>query len=1184
MNVIYTKKLTQCRLFLTAIVLFLMCLLTVPSYAGNVSFNFTLASSCTTSAGAYKSDGTLLRTLWSKVPYSAGTHSYSWDGLDEQGLPLAAGSYQVKLISHNVNYQWEGVVGNTSTNMTGHNMYAGIDHIRGMAFSNNKGFVANGYNERSTGMRWFNVSSPQLPTPYNHYVDSANYDFVATDGTYVYYTITNSWDANKGSFVVAYDIASGNEVTFPNGTSLSPSSEFIFSSVINFTPGGSNPSSGLAVQKNGSYLFVAHGTANEIRVLDKLSGALISTISVTNPGQLATTTDDNLFAICTVGGNRVIQKYSVDSGGALTTAGTITSCQNPLSIATSPDNSTIIAADGGTSQQVKAFSTTSPFAAQWTHGQTGGFITNGPNVTNDKFWFQNDSTFIAYQAEGSFWVGDSSCFRALHFSAARAYIDKIMYLPHNYVTTADQQNASRIFTNGWLEFSVDYSQPLQQSWQLTKNWAAGIANIGGSFQGINSVVTLSNGRTYALVAMPGTAGNQAMELTSSGLRSTGITLSNGNPSITLNSDGTLRWEEASGGIATFKKRTLTGFDGSNNPIWAAATNISSLAYVHGSDPVSAYPYSMAGVRVPITSSNVLVSFDNERTHSGWHLGGINPTTNKWLWKTSPTGILDGYGTFDPNANYTGNTHWTADRNIIYGYHGEGWNGGQAGQWMHYFDNGLFVGQFGVPNFPYDTPVAGQTGNASNWILVQQGGNLYMYSGCEAVGAGAHRWKINGWNSIQEQTINVSLTANGNGSGLTGMYFGDQNLNNLIFTRNDSVVDYNWAGGSPDSALAADNFSVRWMGSVEPRYSQAYTFYTQSDDGVRLWVNGQKIIDNWTAHASMENTSTPVTLQAGKKYRIVMEYQDITYSSVAKLSWSSPSETKQVIPVAQLYLLQPIAINQGAANQTFKGFVTDRYFVGGHEHSQGRSFGSHNIAGIRNAAPEFIYWSTREAEATPVTYTIPNLAPNSPCVVRMHFSEDYWQDGTHRLGNISINGTQVLTNFSVYAAAGNARFKAVVKQFPVLADSTGKVTVTYSGQTFRICGLEVFGHGQYQFENGTLAGGATVSTASSGATHVGSMQLTGASVALANVFCSERRQATLAIRYAADTGANMSVWVNGVNVGQCAFADTNGWGNLTTDYATAFFNVTLNASSNNTIMIKHDAADSGAVNLDLMTIQ
>jgi hypothetical protein len=87
--------------------------------------------------------------------------------------------------------------------------------------------------------------------------------------------------------------------------------------------------------------------------------------------------------------------------------------------------------------------------------------------------------------------------------------------------------------------------------------------------------------------------------------------------------------------------------------------------------------------------------------------------------------------------------------------------------------------------------------------------------------------------------------------------------------------------------------------VQPVYTETYTFYTQSDDGVRLWVNGKLLIDNWTDHAATQNSGT-ITLTAGQKYSIKMEYYENSGGAVAKLSWSSPSQAKQVIPKARLF--------------------------------------------------------------------------------------------------------------------------------------------------------------------------------------------------------------------------------------------------------------------------------------------
>ena len=70
-------------------------------------------------------------------------------------------------------------------------------------------------------------------------------------------------------------------------------------------------------------------------------------------------------------------------------------------------------------------------------------------------------------------------------------------------------------------------------------------------------------------------------------------------------------------------------------------------------------------------------------------------------------------------------------------------------------------------------------------------------------------------------------------------------------------------GAPVSGFGVDTFSVRWTGEVVPQFSETYRFYTSSDDGVRLWVNNQQIVNNWTDHGTTENSGT-IALTAGQR--------------------------------------------------------------------------------------------------------------------------------------------------------------------------------------------------------------------------------------------------------------------------------------------------------------------------------
>jgi len=140
---------------------------------------------------------------------------------------------------------------------------------------------------------------------------------------------------------------------------------------------------------------------------------------------------------------------------------------------------------------------------------------------------------------------------------------------------------------------------------------------------------------------------------------------------------------------------------------------------------------------------------------------------------------------------------------------------------------------------------------------------------------------------------------GNGTGLRGDYFDNIDFSNQKLSRTDPTVNFDWGGGSPDPSMGSDQFSVRWTGQVQAQFSETYTFYTDSDDGIRLWVNGTQVINNWTDHAPTEDAGS-ISLSAGQKVDIKIEYYENGGGAVAKLLWSSPSTSKQVVPSSQLY--------------------------------------------------------------------------------------------------------------------------------------------------------------------------------------------------------------------------------------------------------------------------------------------
>jgi PA14 domain len=81
----------------------------------------------------------------------------------------------------------------------------------------------------------------------------------------------------------------------------------------------------------------------------------------------------------------------------------------------------------------------------------------------------------------------------------------------------------------------------------------------------------------------------------------------------------------------------------------------------------------------------------------------------------------------------------------------------------------------------------------------------------------------------------------------------------------------------------------------------HTFSTVVNDGVRLWVDGQPLINSWINRLSSATiTAAPIALTAGVSYTITMEFYDRSGNATAKLRWADPGRSTQIIPQSRLY--------------------------------------------------------------------------------------------------------------------------------------------------------------------------------------------------------------------------------------------------------------------------------------------
>ncbi|MCY7421224.1 MAG: hypothetical protein LH478_05705 [Chitinophagaceae bacterium] len=778
-----------------------------------ILFKFDLKNEALTSAGVYKKDGTLLRTIWSGVKYKAGSDTAKWDGLDDLGQPVADSKIDIKVLTSNVKYEWEGAyIGNSSSAGSGDTRFRIFDDngLQGVTSTGGKTYVASGYAEGWPAEFRFDTATANSKVWVGQTgITGSNTTFVATDGTKVYWAGFDPFQ-NTESFVFATNVSNDAEVTFSSGTNIHmewDNTSNVTYNAISVKNEANAIVSGLAVQKVGDKLFISRSQQNELQVRNKTTGALLQTLTISGVTYLGMDNSDNLWAAH----GSTLEKYKVNSDGTITTTGvTIKGIATIGGFGFSPNGTTIAVCDI-TNQVVKGYSTSAGILS-WTLGTPGGYLSNSI-VSNDKFYFRDVRitmpTYLHYLADGSFYVGDGANFRIQHYNADRSFKRSIMMLSTNYRSQVIKSQPTRLFSD-YLEFEIDYTQALGATtgWKLKRNWRAKITSTYFSTYKIQNIITFSNGRTYGRLMINGVT-YELVELVNNGVvRYTGIKLGQYGY---LNEDGSKMVMENQ---SAYKKYTLTGYDVSNNPLWSGTgTYLSNVNAGTNDTKIYSNQYEY-----PVTQSGKLIYFNCSRIDNSigneYHLGAVNKGDTSYLWQTargtqrSYGGEFPRDGAFDngngvESANRAGGSFSIYLNNIFWGYHGEFWKQSQTNIWNHVDGNsGLFVGQFGAikKDFGMAEAPAAVAGNVFGGTVVEVNGIVYLYHNDEGVNNGVHRWKISGLSTVEIQTA-TRLKEN---------IFLKQGVDLLEgITRNLSTLPNNFHGWTrvPESNSSGTNISV-----------------------------------------------------------------------------------------------------------------------------------------------------------------------------------------------------------------------------------------------------------------------------------------------------------------------------------------------------------------------------------------
>jgi hypothetical protein len=216
-----------------------------------------------------------------------------------------------------------------------------------------------------------------------------------------------------------------------------------------------------------------------------------------------------------------------------------------------------------------------------------------------------------------------------------------------------------------------------------------------------------------------------------------------------------------------------------------------------------------------------------------------------------------------------------------------------------------------------TPIAGATSTTysleAQGVTLADAGSYWLVATnlCNGQSGSSTTAKI----YVYDPTWTQTYANCGYSSGLLGLYWTNQTSANAFtgpptWTNYDGTINFNWIGEGPfpdppfASSQSTNYFTIRWVGQVQPYWnvSQNYTFYTKTDDGARLWVDGQLLVDHWVNQGATEWSGT-IALGTSP-VDVVFEYFETTSSASAVLSWDSPSVGKGPIPQQQMCAANP----------------------------------------------------------------------------------------------------------------------------------------------------------------------------------------------------------------------------------------------------------------------------------------
>jgi beta-glucanase (GH16 family) len=234
---------------------------------------------------------------------------------------------------------------------------------------------------------------------------------------------------------------------------------------------------------------------------------------------------------------------------------------------------------------------------------------------------------------------------------------------------------------------------------------------------------------------------------------------------------------------------------------------------------------------------------------------------------------------------------------------------------------------------------------------------------------------------------------------------------------DYVRVYNYVAAAPDAPTGL---------SASPGNAKVYLSWDASTSGATAY-NIKRATISGGSYITVGNSNTNSFTDTGAA-NCTTYYYVVTATNSLGESTNSSEKTAALGAFA-------LAVNSGgnAAGQ----FVADANVAGGTVAAPTSSF--IDTSGVTNPAPQAVYQTERYGT---FTYTFGGLTLGGSYKVRLHFVEYYWNNATARAFNVTINGTQVLTNYDIFAAAGGKN-KAIIREFTSTPNGSGQIVIAYT---------------------------------------------------------------------------------------------------------------------------------------------